>query len=149
MPTLEELDTLKNRINELGDEPRLLAERGEKLHDVAPPEARTDADLEQLLDDDFAGGGIDEMEALLGTYTDDLDDLEPPDELNLDDLTRRKRLTRNQYLKKSPEMSLSMSLGLRTRMPLLKPRRRPRRGPPLRRRSRPSRKLTISERISP
>jgi hypothetical protein len=87
MPTLEELDTLKNRINELGDEPRLLAERGEKLHDVAPPEARTDADLEQLLDDDFAGGGIDEMEALLGTYTDDLDDLEPPDELNLDDLT--------------------------------------------------------------
>ncbi len=72
MPTLEVLETLKQRINELGDEPRLLEERGESLGDITPSESPVDSDLEQLLNDENSGGGINEMEALLGSYVDDL-----------------------------------------------------------------------------
>ncbi|RKX75547.1 MAG: hypothetical protein DRP60_08640, partial [Spirochaetes bacterium] len=72
MPTLEVLETLKQRINELGDEPRLLEERGESLGDITPAASPVDSDLEQLLNDENSGGGIDEMEALLGSYVDDL-----------------------------------------------------------------------------
>lgn len=93
MPTLEELDTLKTQINRLGDEPRLLAERGETLEDISPPESSIDSDLEQLLDEDNSGGGIDEMEALLGSYVDDvnepgtdINDTPELDDFNIDDL---------------------------------------------------------------
>jgi len=111
MPTLEVLETLKKHINELGDEPRILKERGESLGDITPIDSPVDSDLEQLLGDDSQGGGIDEMEALLGSYSDDLgeadedsssdfnmdvlDDLdlpetgsmeENPDDFSLDDL---------------------------------------------------------------
>ena len=72
MPTLEVLETLKQRINELGDEPRLLEERGESLGDITPTASPLDSDLEQLLNDENSGGGINEMEALLGSYVDDL-----------------------------------------------------------------------------
>ena len=85
MPTLKELDTLKKHINELGDEPHLLAERGESLEDITPPESSIDSDLAQLLVDDNSGGGIDEMEALLGSYADDRDK-SGVDEFSIDDL---------------------------------------------------------------
>ncbi len=81
MPTLEELNKLKTHINELGDEPRLLEERGESLGDISPSDSPVDADLEQLLVDDSSGGGINEMEALLGSYA---DDIEAPDQENED-----------------------------------------------------------------
>lgn len=89
MPTLADLDTLKTRINNLGDEPRLLAERGETLADVAPPEVQTDPDLERLLDDDGPAplaDGVDEMEALLGNYADTDTEIDDSDDFNLDDL---------------------------------------------------------------
>lgn len=77
MPTLEALDALKKNINELGDEPRILAERGETPADVGPPETPSDPDLERLLDEDsVADDGVDEMEALLGAYSEDLEGLE-------------------------------------------------------------------------
>ena len=79
MPTLEDLDILKSQVNEMGDEPRIAAARGERIQDVAPPEASVDADLEGLLDDEPVGGddgiadGIDEMEALIGSYAEDME----------------------------------------------------------------------------
>ena len=92
MPTLEVLDTLKKHINELGDEPRILEERGESLVDVSPSESPVDSDLEQLLEEDGSQGGIDEMEALLGSYSEDLGEIETAqdgldsfDDFNLDD----------------------------------------------------------------
>ena len=79
MPTLEALDAFKKNINDLGDEPRLLAERGESPSDVAPPAAPVDSDLERLLDENGSGDGVDEMEALLGAYSEDLEGPAEPD----------------------------------------------------------------------
>jgi len=90
MPTLEVLETLKKHINELGDEPRLLAERGESLGEVTPVDSAVDSDLEQLLGDDSQDGGIDEMEALLGSYSDDLGEADEDssfDESSFDDFS--------------------------------------------------------------
>ena len=91
MPTLDVLNTLKSRINQLGDEPRLLAERGETMSDVAPPEDAVDSDLESLLADESLAAGT--MDELLDTYTDSEpgiseSDLSAPadDDFNLDDL---------------------------------------------------------------
>ena len=66
MPTLDDLNTLKSQVNRLGDEPRLLAERGETMSDVAPPEAAFDSDLESLLADDGPAAGT--MDDLLDSY---------------------------------------------------------------------------------
>ena len=80
MPTLEALDALKKNINELGDEPRILAERGEKPSDIRPPEISSDPELERMLDEEIStGDGVDEMEALLGAYSEDLEGLETPE----------------------------------------------------------------------
>ena len=77
MPTLEDLEKLKQQVNELGNEPGILASRGETLEDIAPPENSPDAEIEQLLDDsEIDGAGFDEMTALLDSYASD-DDLFP------------------------------------------------------------------------
>jgi tetratricopeptide (TPR) repeat protein len=68
MPNLKVLDIFKTLINAMGDEPRLLAERGETLSEVTPADSLGDSDLEQLLSDETIGG-VNEMEALLGSYT--------------------------------------------------------------------------------
>jgi len=68
MPSLEVLDVLKTQINALGDEPRLLSERGRAPLENIPSEAAFDSELEKPPTPDSAAGGIDEMEALLDTY---------------------------------------------------------------------------------
>ncbi|MCG8451978.1 MAG: hypothetical protein MI717_02195 [Spirochaetales bacterium] len=68
MPTREDLDALKKRINALGDEPRIRAERGESVPDVDVPESEMDENLGGMLAGEADGGGIDEMEALLHSY---------------------------------------------------------------------------------
>ncbi len=84
MPSLEVLDALKQHINALGDEPRLLAARGEKLEDIAPPESSGPPNLEEVLARE--SDGIDEMDALLSSHADDFDLLDDlPDFSDLSD----------------------------------------------------------------
>jgi tetratricopeptide (TPR) repeat protein len=51
MPTLEALEQFKEHTNQLGNEPEILAERGEHIEDLSPPESDVDEDLEGMLGD--------------------------------------------------------------------------------------------------
>ncbi|PIE04014.1 MAG: hypothetical protein CSA76_06470, partial [Spirochaetales bacterium] len=78
MPSREVLDALKTQINALGNEPRLLAERGEKLEDVLPPETTNIPDIEDML----ARGaeGVSEMDAFLSSHAENSPDISDIDE---------------------------------------------------------------------
>ncbi len=52
MPSLQNIEQFKEILNALGNEPQILAERGEALEDVKPPEEGLPQDLSDLL-----GGG--------------------------------------------------------------------------------------------
>jgi tetratricopeptide (TPR) repeat protein len=56
MPTLQEVEQFKAILNELGDEPEVLAERGEEIEDVPPPEQGLPAGLSDLLDTEEQAG---------------------------------------------------------------------------------------------
>ncbi len=49
MPSIEEIAQFKQVLNELGAEPRILAERSETIEDIEPPEEGLSDDLRQLL----------------------------------------------------------------------------------------------------
>jgi len=51
MPSLEQIEQFKEVLNQLGDEPAILAERGESLEDVPAPETGLPEDLTELLGD--------------------------------------------------------------------------------------------------
>ena len=51
MPKLEDIELFKNKINSLGREEQILAERGEHIADMAPPEQGVPDDISALLDD--------------------------------------------------------------------------------------------------
>ena len=50
MPSLQEVEQFKNILNELGDEPEILAERDEEIEDVLPPEQGLPEGLSDLLE---------------------------------------------------------------------------------------------------
>ena len=50
MPNLQEVEQFKNILNELGDEPEILAERDEEIEDVPPPEQGLPEGLSDLLE---------------------------------------------------------------------------------------------------
>ena len=50
MPSLQEVEQFKNILNELGDEPEILAERDEEIEDVLPPEQDLLEGLSDLLE---------------------------------------------------------------------------------------------------
>ena len=50
MPSLQEVEQFKNFLNELGDEPEILAERDEEIEDVSPPEQGLPEGLSDLLE---------------------------------------------------------------------------------------------------
>lgn len=80
MPTLDELKKFKTRIDQLGNEPEILASRGEKiadLEDIAPP-AVTEAQTAETPTDE-ADSDIEDMDTLLSSYTDDLGELDKTD----------------------------------------------------------------------
>jgi hypothetical protein len=56
MPSLQDIDKFKDVLNALGDEPDVLAERGEDLEDVPEPEEGLPPDLSELLGDMEAPG---------------------------------------------------------------------------------------------
>ncbi len=49
MPSLQEVEQFKNILNELGDEPEILAERGEEIEDIPPPDQGMPEGLSDLL----------------------------------------------------------------------------------------------------
>ena len=69
MPEIKDIDKLKDRINSLGDEPAIMAELGEEIPDVKP------------VPDEVP----DDISALLGSFSDMGDDLEPDASLAGDD----------------------------------------------------------------
>ncbi len=50
MPEIEEIEKFKEIVNSLGNEPSILAEKGEKIEDVPVPEEGLSDDISQLLD---------------------------------------------------------------------------------------------------
>ena len=50
MPSLQEVEQFKSILNELGDEPEILAERDEEIEDVPPPEQGLPEGLSELLE---------------------------------------------------------------------------------------------------
>jgi tetratricopeptide (TPR) repeat protein len=60
MPSLEEVEQFKNVLNELGDEPEILAERDEEIEDVLPPEQGLPEGLSDLLE--TPEGGAEEQQ---------------------------------------------------------------------------------------
>ena len=50
MPSLQEVEQFKNILNEMGDEPEILAERDEEIEDVSPPEQGLPEGLSDLLE---------------------------------------------------------------------------------------------------
>ncbi|MBA7593059.1 hypothetical protein ES708_35269 [subsurface metagenome] len=50
MPSLQEVEQFKYLINELGDEPGILAEREEEIEDIPPPEQGLPEGLSDLLE---------------------------------------------------------------------------------------------------
>ncbi len=62
MPSLENIEKFKSVLNQLGDEPGILEERGEHLEDVPVPEEGLPDDLSALLGDVEAELGIPEDE---------------------------------------------------------------------------------------
>ena len=55
MPSIEEVEQFKNVLNELGDEPEILAERDEEIEDVLPPDQGLPAGLGDLLESPEGG----------------------------------------------------------------------------------------------
>ena len=51
MPELQDIELFKSKINSLGNEEQVLAERGEKIADVPPPEQGVPDDISALLND--------------------------------------------------------------------------------------------------
>ncbi len=51
MPKLEDIEQFKRQINSLGNEEQILAERGEKIVDIPPPEQGVPDDISALLND--------------------------------------------------------------------------------------------------
>ena len=51
MPELQDIELFKRKINSLGDEEQILAERGEKIVDIPPPEQGVPDDISALLSD--------------------------------------------------------------------------------------------------
>jgi len=49
MPNLQEIEQFKNILNQMGDEPEVLAERDEEIEDIAPPERGMPEGLDELL----------------------------------------------------------------------------------------------------
>lgn len=86
MPNLEELEILKSQVNRLGKEALILSERGETIPDIPPEDPRFDTETEELqvepirenrdIDESQEESGLDEMEALLDSYAEDLENLE-------------------------------------------------------------------------
>jgi len=68
MPTLETINRLKSQLLEIGDEPSILAERGEIPIDIEPLETGLPEDLNELLGDD-----MEEDDLSLGKPEDDFD----------------------------------------------------------------------------
>ena len=63
MPSLQEVEQFKAILNELGDEPEILVERGEEIEDVSPPEQGLPEGLSDLLEGEAAGPEIPGPEA--------------------------------------------------------------------------------------
>lgn len=63
MPSIEDINTLKQTINSLAHEHEILAKRGDVLEDVQPPDRELDSDLETLLDstDGFEDSNADDI----------------------------------------------------------------------------------------
>ncbi len=51
MPKLEDIELFKSKINSLGNEEHILAEKGEKIVDISPPEQGVPDDISALLND--------------------------------------------------------------------------------------------------
>jgi tetratricopeptide (TPR) repeat protein len=60
MPDIQDLEQFKSRFLSFGNEPSILAERGEKVRDVLPPESELSDDLSMLLDEVDQELGFDE-----------------------------------------------------------------------------------------
>ena len=96
MPELQDIELFKNKINSLGNEEQILAEKGEKIIDVAPPEQGVPDDISALLNDiaDTSGSPEDSsietpLDDVLSPFDDADGALEPPDEIfdtNLDNI---------------------------------------------------------------
>ena len=91
MPRLEDIEQFKSDLNALGHEPSILAERGERLEDVAVPEQGLDEDLDALLnapDENFPlPGNEDETEeSIFGVDTGE-DQLPPSTQEEEDDFS--------------------------------------------------------------
>jgi tetratricopeptide (TPR) repeat protein len=56
MPSLQNIESFKQLLNEIGDEPAILEELGQAIEDVTPPEAE---DLSGLFDDETGLSGMD------------------------------------------------------------------------------------------
>ncbi len=82
MPNLDELNEIKSNLLSLGDEPGILAAKGETPVDIGPPETGLSADLNALFDG-FAD--VDEDEASEPVETDDESNGIEDFEFNLDD----------------------------------------------------------------
>jgi hypothetical protein len=50
MPSLQEVEQFKYLLNELGDEPEILAEQDEQIEDILPPEQHLPEGLSDLLE---------------------------------------------------------------------------------------------------
>ncbi len=80
MPTLDVLKKFKTQIDQLGNEPEILASRGERiadLEDIAPP-AVTEAPTAETSTDE-TDSDIEDMDTLLSSYTDDLAEFDKTD----------------------------------------------------------------------
>ena len=63
MPRIEDIEQFVSTLNSLGDEPAILAERGESIEPVAVPDAGLSDDLKDLFGDlgnDEAGSDLSE-----------------------------------------------------------------------------------------
>ncbi|MCF7928550.1 MAG: hypothetical protein K9L68_06225, partial [Spirochaetales bacterium] len=49
MPDIQSIEQFKQQLNSIGDEPAILAERGEQIENIEPPEEGLPADLDELL----------------------------------------------------------------------------------------------------
>ncbi len=81
MPTLKVLDKLKSQVNHLGDEPRIRESRGEMIPDIRPLEDAKSQGTQknQPIEEQDDSGGVNEMEALLDSYSDEMEKLEQSD----------------------------------------------------------------------
>ncbi len=77
MPTLQEVEQFKAILNDLGDEPAILAEHGEEIEDVPPPEQGLPAGLSDLLETEEDAGGPGAAEAPFAGEQAAVGELEP------------------------------------------------------------------------